>query len=486
MIDYEPQDWLISLICRRRGSVFGSGLIIAVPSALLAVLLSFAGQYVEALGDAEETFSASQLWSALTTSLVVVISVRTSKAHNRFWEGATLLHTARGEWWDAASNLVAFTTLSKDKKPKEVLQFRQTLVRLMSLIHSSALQEVTEHGENIMYECMDLGGLDQETLGYLREAKTTLRFNRVEVIVHMLQVLIVRNFESGVIDIPAPILTRFYETLARGQVDVMNAKKISNTMFPFPYAQLIAVLLCALAASTPMLMSAIISSPFWAAFFSFIPVFSLVALNATAMQLEMPFGQDVNDLPLDEFAQSMNNGLQMLLHEQIDHVARLDPDCALSMVEHQKRLSTLRVRECLPEHDGAFRPSRMYVSRNDWEWAAQSGTPGEEGPAGPPAAPAQLGPASAALAELKEYAKVVETLLGSVRSLDSTLQGLCQSAEHMTELSSTVVSSEPQTPAELTDSPKLQASQPRAGGEHVVVSSTGPGAVMKSRLASST
>ena len=45
---------------------------------------------------------------------------------------------------------------------------------------------------------------------------------------------------DGVLAIPPPILSRVYQTLSRGFVNLLNAKKIADTRFPFPYAQTIA------------------------------------------------------------------------------------------------------------------------------------------------------------------------------------------------------------------------------------------------------
>merc|ERR1739844_55633 len=116
----------------------------------------------------------------------------------------------------------------------------------MSLLHASALEEIalaTDEYEG--YPVLDIGGLDQATLKYLKNCKydKELNFNRGEVIIHMIQTLIVHGQDKGVLKIPPPILSRVFQTLSRGQVNLANCKKITSTLFPFPYAQLIAFLL---------------------------------------------------------------------------------------------------------------------------------------------------------------------------------------------------------------------------------------------------
>ena len=55
-----------------------------------------------------------------------------------------------------------------------------------------------------------------------------------------------------------PILSRVYQTLSRGFVNLLNAKKIADTRFPFPFSQLISGLLFVHVVMLPMLISAVI------------------------------------------------------------------------------------------------------------------------------------------------------------------------------------------------------------------------------------
>jgi len=129
--------------------------------------------------------------------------------------------------------------------------------------------------------------------------------------------------QRGVISVPPPILSRIYQTLSRGFVNLLNAKKIKDVRFPFPYAQVIAVLLLLLAIFTPFAMTSMLPHGGWCTVGTFVPVFGLLCLNYTAEELEMPFGEDHNDLPLTHFQAEMNSSLLMLIHECSDHVAAI-------------------------------------------------------------------------------------------------------------------------------------------------------------------
>merc|ERR1712113_116280 len=141
----------------------------------------------------------------------------------------------------------------------------------------------------------------------------------------MIQTIITKSLDDGVLKIPPPILSRVYQTLSRGFVNLLNAKKIADTRFPFPYAQLIAMLLMLHVVMTPMMISCLIASKIWAPLFTFVPIFGMFSLSFIGIELENPFGDDDNDLPLDHFQSEMNTCLLMLLHENADLIASVSP-----------------------------------------------------------------------------------------------------------------------------------------------------------------
>merc|ERR1711964_132930 len=122
-----------------------------------------------------------------------------------------------------------------------------------------------------------------------------------EVLLHLLQSLITNAHEIGVLKIPPPILSRVYQTISRGYVNLLNTKKITDTKFPFPFVHLITFLLMLNMILTPLILTVTVSNKFFAPLLSFIPIFSLFSLNFISIELENPFGLDDNDLPLEEF-----------------------------------------------------------------------------------------------------------------------------------------------------------------------------------------
>lgn len=326
MIHYE-EDWIFLLLFYKDGTVAIRSSLFAVPAAILAVVVLYCDEWYpgrrEDLGMYE--INGSQIWNAATGVLALLLGFRTGQGFARFWEGTGLLHQMRGEWFDTVSNCVTFSISAKEKKRSQVNEFRHTLVRLMSLCHGSALEEIA--GNAIKIESIDVFGLDDGTLNHLKECHDHYGFNKVEVMLHLVQSLITRALDDGVMNIPPPIASRVYQTISRGFVNLLNAKKITDTKFPFPYAQLISFLLLTHTVLTPMIMSALIKSKVLCALFTFIPVFGMFSLNFIACELENPFGTDANDLPLPHFQDEMNSCLLMLLHDNTDMISTTSDRC---------------------------------------------------------------------------------------------------------------------------------------------------------------
>ncbi|CAE7559909.1 unnamed protein product [Symbiodinium sp. CCMP2456] len=326
MIDYS-ESWLILTLLKWKGSVFPRSCLFALPAALITVVLVQAQDVLEfdlrqelGLMDAHR----SQLWIISLGVLHALLVFRINRAMERFWEGTGLLHQMRGEWFDAVSCCVTFSRASMISRPQDTMRFRHAIVRLMSLCHGSALEEIGgEDGD--FCETIDSHGLATRTLEHLTDCAEEYDFNRVEVLLHMIQSLITHNLDVGVLKVQPPILSRVYQTLSRGFVNLLNAKKIADTRFPFPFAQLISALLFLHVVLLPVLISAVISQAWLAFTFTFLPIFSMCCLNYIGVELENPFGRDDNDLPLKHF-QVLQLGAQRDNERAEDKIERKSTD----------------------------------------------------------------------------------------------------------------------------------------------------------------
>eukprot|EP00747_Dinoflagellata_sp_TGD_P135943 gnl/TRDRNA2_/TRDRNA2_175497_c2_seq7.p1 gnl/TRDRNA2_/TRDRNA2_175497_c2~~gnl/TRDRNA2_/TRDRNA2_175497_c2_seq7.p1 ORF type:complete len:161 (-),score=22.37 gnl/TRDRNA2_/TRDRNA2_175497_c2_seq7:3-485(-) len=157
MILYDTGYWNVSFAFTLQGSVFPKSFFVAMPSAIIAVILNFAFKANEKV---EQQAWVGDVGATVLTGFSFVLGFlivfRAQHAYARWWEGGTLLQQLRGEWFNAFSNLIAFCNTNSAKKP-EVTKFQHILVRLMSLLYRSALHQVCT-STNKDFELIDIDG----------------------------------------------------------------------------------------------------------------------------------------------------------------------------------------------------------------------------------------------------------------------------------------------------------------------------------------
>lgn len=334
MIDYTTGKWSLGLVCRTRGSVFPRALTWATPSAVMASTIYFV--YYEVLGHTGwvQANNISIFWTGFTFVLGFLVVFRTQQAYLRYWEGATLLRQTRGEWFNATSSLIAFCTPERARR-REVEEFQHLLVRLMSMLNCAALQTIADM-EDDHFDFFDTAGMEKEKLEFL--ATKHDKNQRVEILIQWVQRLVVENMATGIVNIPAPVITRFFQELSRGAVNMSQARNMTDIPFPFPYAQMLTVMLVLHWALTPLLSALIMRSGTWSALFSFVSVLAFWGTNYIAAEIESPFGDDPNDLPLNRMQEDMNSSLWILLEK----ATQRPPEFAFDKEEH-RQWSTSRV-----------------------------------------------------------------------------------------------------------------------------------------------
>lgn len=294
-------------LLRLQGSVLPKALLFAVPSGGIAVGLHYFFEYL-GYGFLHPPYG-KEIWASFNFVLGVLIVFRTNQAYSRYWEGATLLLQVQGEWFNATSSLFAFCSPEESKK-EGVLRFQHQTVRLMSMLYCAALQQVALISDDRM-KIISCDGLDEEALSFLVSSK-----DRCDVLLQWMRRLVVLNMSNGVIPAPPPILTRVFQELSRGIVSAKDVQKISELPFPFPYSQMILVLLIMQSFMTPVLASLTVEEPAWAFVVTFSAILVLWSMNYIAAEIEQPFGEDHNDLPIANMLRDMNSRLSGLLLPQ--------------------------------------------------------------------------------------------------------------------------------------------------------------------------
>lgn len=300
MIDYDPGTLGVLFVFRLYGSVFPKGMVWSVPNAIIAVLLhTFSYGLVNLDG-------VDMIWAGYTSVLGFLVVFRNQQAYSRFWESATLIQQTRGEWMNAVSSLFAFCSMAESKKDT-VETFQHLIVRLMSMLYCQALQQICDLTDDSL-EIIDVSGLDAEHLVFLQGVG-----DRCEVLLQWLQRAIVDAHVDGIICAPPPILSRAFQELSRGIVNLNNVRKIKEVPFPFPYAQMITVMLMVHWAITPLMAAHFVENRWCAGAICFLVTQSFWSLLYIAREIDHPFGEDPNDFNIMEMMHSMNSSLITLL-----------------------------------------------------------------------------------------------------------------------------------------------------------------------------
>lgn len=211
------------------------------------------------------------------------------------------------------STFTLFTSVDSSRKSgmpsEELLLFRHTLVRLYSMLHAVALSSIC-HMEDENFPIIDIQNMDDRLLCQLARKTDS---DKVEVVYTWIQAHIVRSMKTGLVSMPAPIMTLVFHVMEQGMSEYQQVLLIMTIPFPFPYAQVTLMLVYLYTLLTPFMMLLWTKEPWVAFLFSFISTFGIVGINSIATQLEDPLGDDSNDLPCHEFHQTMNVKLLMLL-----------------------------------------------------------------------------------------------------------------------------------------------------------------------------
>lgn len=311
-----------------RGSVFKQTALIALPAAIACSVLQV---YFPDGTLTDGILRETQAWSGFTNFLGFLMVFRTSQAYNRFWDGCTAADRMRAEWFEATSSLMAFTKLAT-ASAADVQNFKELIVRLVSMLHASALADLesgnSESAEDLWahsYEIIDPGVVDLESIASISSCDV-----RTELLFAWVQQLITEHIASGVLAVPSPILTRTFQELSAGMMAFHDAMRISHVPFPFPYAQACDCILIIYSLLVPAITSQWVTNVYWAAIFSFVQVFILWSLNLIAMEIDQPFGRDTNDIDGERMQREMNMQLTLLLTPNIIRTPSLSRDMSVT------------------------------------------------------------------------------------------------------------------------------------------------------------
>lgn len=294
------------------GSVFPSTLPVVLPFCVLAATL----KVLHNEGIWEDVTKMTFLddfssWGGFSGLVNFVIVFRLSHAFTTYWAAFTSTSQMLGDWSGAASSVVVFCRNTK-ADDASIEAFLHTVVRLFSMLSACALQELSPRSSHKIWGLLTLNSvsIDSKSIATLDGSP-----DRLGLVYHWIQQLLVDNQASGMLAAPAPIVGRAFGELGSGMGKFVDAKKHATEQFNFPYAQTTRWLLILYSALMPFMMVQWSDWVFGAFLFTFVQLFFTWSLNSITQILESPFDtSNPNCIDLFELQRGMNQSLLLLMH----------------------------------------------------------------------------------------------------------------------------------------------------------------------------
>jgi predicted membrane chloride channel (bestrophin family) len=148
-----------------------------------------------------------------------------------------------------------------------------------------------------------------------------------------LQEFISREFANGALGKTAPpIISRLFQFVSDGTLGYNQARKVAYIPFPFPHTQLTTFYVVIITLVMPMLMLTFVIDTTVAAIMNFLTIGVFLGLWHVSTELEDPFRNVPNDLPLNNFQAQFNEALVVMF-------AGFHPEAYWIIGESQESLS---------------------------------------------------------------------------------------------------------------------------------------------------
>jgi len=128
------------------------------------------------------------------------------------------------------------------------------------------------------------------------------------------------NKLQSLISMPPPIQSRAYAELSQGMLAFSQAVKMADFPFPFPFAQLLEWLLVAYTVVIPLFATVFTDSVVIGPFLSFLATLTYWTLTSISRELENPFADGPNQVPVIDMHERFVDMLR-----QVYHTRRPDP-----------------------------------------------------------------------------------------------------------------------------------------------------------------
>jgi predicted membrane chloride channel (bestrophin family) len=204
----------------------------------------------------------------------------------------------------------AFPEVDPDKLPSEMRKIFQPNVLMRQIRYSLGLDRLPARRAdyNMTRPLSVIGGVSDAEIAFLQKARGG--YAKTQLAWSWLSEFIVREHLAGTLgDVHAAILSRLFQNISDGMLNYNRARQIVCIPFPFPHAQLSVFYTLILVPVIPFLMDQFTNVRWVGAILTFFAITCLVGLHEVAREMESPFRNVPNEVPLVTMQARFNEGL---------------------------------------------------------------------------------------------------------------------------------------------------------------------------------
>lgn len=302
-MSYDDEKWAgFSILLQGRGSVYSICVTNAIVASVITLGIRLLG-YGPNYHSKQLTFAYGIVGFALGFSLVI----RAGISYERFWEARDHLSRIQSRIID-----MAMFTRSMSKRPDTMMmlgntlqvhrEFQEEMSRLFQVLVTVMIQRMQEDPlrmwDDPKEDVWDWEEYELSTI--MTETEISLLKGAADRPQTVLGWIMDYTCATAAWNIPPPMKAMFFGY----SQDVLSAygdcMKIIDTTVPFPMIHIGMAILNIFYVSWPFLMAQLCKTVLWAMLMAFVPILAFFAVNAIALELQDPFGNDDNDLPLIE------------------------------------------------------------------------------------------------------------------------------------------------------------------------------------------
>jgi len=182
------------------------------------------------------------------------------------------------------------------------------IFRVFQFLFGSTRSQQQQTFYNACREFGVLGGVSDKESDMLKSARGPLA--KTALCTFWLREFMNREYLHGAMgEVAAPIVSRLFQYTSDGMNGYNQARKVAYVPFPFPHTQLTSLYIVVMMICIPILMLSFVKDIAIAAVLNCLTVTVFVGLHEVAKELEDPFRNAPNDLPLNNFQAQFNEAL---------------------------------------------------------------------------------------------------------------------------------------------------------------------------------